>query len=363
MASIHNMIIHQMDVKTSFLNGELEEEVYMNQPWGFIMPVNENKVLYKGHGEADGILGIRIKHKSNDIAISQSYCIEKEMGEADVGGDGVGWVVGWSGGCGLMGVGGWGGLGVGWEGVRGWMGGESGGGVLKKFNYFDCTPVSTPIDTSKKLMPNNGQTVSQLEYSRVIGCLMYVMTCKRLNIACVVGKLSKYTSNPGTQQWQAIQRVLKYLKKTIDYRLICIGYPSVVEGYTNASWISNTKDNFSTSGWVFFLGGGAISWASKKQTCITCSTMESKFVALVAAGKEAKWLKNLLFKIAFWSKPMAPMYIRYDSAATLAKAYNQMYNGKSRHLGVRHNMIRELITNGMVSVTTKLSSSLDEWIS
>ncbi|GJX27452.1 zinc finger, CCHC-type containing protein [Tanacetum coccineum] len=312
MASIHNMIIHQMDVKTSFLNGELEEEVYMNQPWGFIMPVNENKVLYKGHGEADGILGIRIKHKSNDIAISQSYCIEKEMGEADV----------------IL-------------GIR--IKHESNDiaisrshyieKVLKKFNYFDCTPVSTPIDTSKKLMPNNGQTVSQLEYSRVIGCLMYVMTCRRLNIACVVGKLSKYTSNPGTQQWQAIQR------------------------------ISNTKDNLSTSGWVFFLGGGAISWASKKQTCITCSTMESKFVALVAAGKEAKWLKNLLFKIAFWSKPMAPMYIRYDSAATLAKAYNQMYNGKSRHLGVRHNMIRELITNGMVSVTTKLSSSLDEWIS
>nr|GEW26899.1 hypothetical protein [Tanacetum cinerariifolium] len=72
---------------------------------------------------------------------------------------------------------------------------------------------------------------------------------------------------------------------------------NVLEGYTDASWISNTKDNSSTSGWVFLLGGGAISWESKKQTCITGSTMESKFVALAAADKEAKWLRNMIFEI------------------------------------------------------------------
>nr|GEU36440.1 zinc finger, CCHC-type [Tanacetum cinerariifolium] len=122
-------------------------------------------------------------------------------------------------------------------------------------------------------------------------------------------------------------------------------YPSVLKGYTDASWINNTKDNSSISGWLFLLGGGAISWASKKQTCITGLTMESKFVALAAAGKEVEWLKNLLLEISLWVKPMAPISICCDSAATLAKAYSQMYNGKSRHLGVRHNMIRELITN------------------
>ncbi|GJW51151.1 zinc finger, CCHC-type containing protein [Tanacetum coccineum] len=229
-----------------------------------------SKFSIKDMGEADVILGIRIKHESNGITISQSHYIEK---------------------------------------------------VLKKFNYFDCTLVSTLMDTSEKLMPNNGQVVSQLEYSRVIGCLMYVMTCTRHDIAFVVGKLSRYTSNPGTQHWQAIQRAL-----------------------------NNTGDNSSTSGWVFLLGGGAISWASKKQTCITGSTIESEFVALTAAGKEAEWLKNFLLEIPLWSKPIAPISIRCDSAATLAKAYSQMYNVKSRHLGVRHSMIRELITNGVISI-------------
>ncbi|GJZ36199.1 zf-CCHC domain-containing protein [Tanacetum coccineum] len=83
--------------------------------------------------------------------------------------------------------------------------------------------------------------------------------------------------------------------------------------------------------------------ASKKQTCITGST-----VALAAAGKETEWLKNLLLEIPLWSKPIAPISVRYDSVATLAKAYSQIYNEKSRHLGVRHSMIRELITNEVV---------------
>ncbi|GKA07412.1 zinc finger, CCHC-type containing protein [Tanacetum coccineum] len=132
----------------------------------------------KDMGEVDVILGIRIKHESNGIAISKSHYIKK---------------------------------------------------VLTKFNYFDCTPVSTPMDTSEKVMPNNGQAVSQLEYSRVIDCLMYVMTCTRPDIAFAVGKLRRYTSNP------------------------------VLEGYTDASWISNSEDNSSTNDWVFLLGGGVIS--------------------------------------------------------------------------------------------------------
>nr|GEZ91559.1 zinc finger, CCHC-type [Tanacetum cinerariifolium] len=190
-------------------------------------------------GEADVILGIRIKHESNEIEIFQSHYIEK---------------------------------------------------VLKKFNYFDCTLVGTPIDTSEKLMPNNDQAVSQLEYSRVIGCLMYAKTCTRPDNAFAVAKLCKYTSNLGTQHWQAIQRILKYLKKTMDYSLT-------------------------------YTGEGAIYWASKKQTCITGLIVESEFMALAAAVKEADWLRNLIIEILLWSKPITPISIRCDSAATLAKAY------------------------------------------
>ncbi|GJT92053.1 zinc finger, CCHC-type containing protein [Tanacetum coccineum] len=106
----------------------------------------------------------------------------------------------------------------------------------------------------------------------------------------------------------------------------------------------------STSGWVFFLGGGAISWSSKKQTCINSSTMEYEFVALAAVGKEAEWLRNLIHEIPIWPKPITPISINCDNPTTLARAYSLRYNGKSRHLGVRHSMIRELIMNGVISI-------------
>lgn len=179
---------------------------------------------------------------------------------------------------------------------------------------------------------------------------MYAMISTRPDIAYAVGKLSRFTSNPSVHHWQGVNRVLKYLKGTKDFGLVYTGSPSVVEGYSDASWITNMEDHSSTSGWVFLLGGGAVSWASKKQTCITNSTMESEFVALAAAGKEAEWLRNLIYEIPLWPKPIAPMSIRCDSQATLAKAYSQVYNGKSRHLGVRHSMIRELIMHGVISV-------------
>nr|KAJ0200602.1 hypothetical protein LSAT_V11C600333090 [Lactuca sativa] len=221
---------------------------------------------------------------------------------------------------------------------------------IEKFNFENCSPVSTPIDPSLKLLPNKGSPVSQLKYSRAIGCLMYAMISTRPDIAYAMGRLSRYTSNPSSHHWQAVSRVFRYLKGTMNYGLTYSGYPSVLEGYLEASWINNLEDHSSTSGWVFLLGGGAISWASKKQTCITNSTMESEFVALSATGKEAEWLRNLIYESPLWPKPISTISIRCDSAVTLAKAYNQVYNGKSRHLGVRHSMIHELIMTGVIFV-------------
>ena len=109
----------------------------------------------------------------------------------------------------------------------------------------------------------------------------------------------------------------------MDYGLCYLGYPLVLEGYSDASWINLVvEDHSSMNGWVFLLGGGAISWASKKQTCITNSTLESEFVALTAAGKEAEWLRDLVYEIPLLAKSIAPISIRCDSAASLAKAYS-----------------------------------------
>nr|GEY36488.1 zinc finger, CCHC-type [Tanacetum cinerariifolium] len=154
---------------------------------------------------------------------------------------------------------------------------------------------------------------------------------------------TKYCSFAGTN-------FHRYLRGAKDYGLSYVGYPLVLEAYSNASWINHVKDSSSTSGWMFLLMGGAILWASKKQTCITGSTTESEFVALAAAGKKAEWLRKLIHEIPIWPKPIASISIRCDSAPTMARAYSQIYNGKSRHLGVRHSMVKKLIKNGVISI-------------
>ncbi|XP_070007938.1 secreted RxLR effector protein 161-like [Nicotiana sylvestris] len=111
---------------------------------------------------------------------------------------------------------------------------------------------------------------------------------KKLDITFAECKFSRYTQNPSGDHRKDILRVLGYLKRTKTFTLYYNKFPSVLEGYCDASWITSVGDDKSTSEWVFSLGGGTISWAFKKQTCITHSTMESEFIALAAAGREAE---------------------------------------------------------------------------
>ena len=237
----------------------------------------------KDMGSADAILGIRIKRENDKLILIQSHYIEK---------------------------------------------------ILKKFNQYDSTTMSTPFDLHFKLYPNTGRVVDKLLYSRVVGSLMYAMTCTRPDIAFAVGKLSRYTSNPSSVHWHVINRVLKHSRKTIDYGIVYTWYPSVLKGYTDANWITDSEDHSSNSGWIFTLGGGAISWGSKKQTCISDSTMAAEFVALASSSKEAEWIRNLLLEIPVWPKPVAPISLQCDSQVTLSRAYSQIYNGKSSHKGL-----------------------------
>ena len=242
LAAVYDLQIHQMDVKTAFLNGELEEEIYMEQPEGFIVPGQENKVcrlvkslyglkqapkqwhakfdkvmlsngfkinecdkcvyikntpnhevivcLYvddmliiskniidinatkrmlsksfdmKDLGVADFILGIKIYRTPQGLELSQSHYIDK---------------------------------------------------VLNKFKYLNFKGVKKPIDLNLALAKNKGESESQVDYAKVLGCLMYIMNCTRPDIACAISKLSRYTSNPNKTHWMAMRRVLGYLKHT-----------------------------------------------------------------------------------------------------------------------------------------------------
>ncbi|GKB63596.1 zinc finger, CCHC-type containing protein [Tanacetum coccineum] len=167
---VAKLIIHQMNVKTAFLNGKLEEEVYMEQPEDDMLifrtdleqvqmikkMLSENFDM-KDLGEADVILGIKILRKENRLMLTQSHYIEK---------------------------------------------------ILKQFNSFNCLPVSTPFEVGSKLTYNTTRILAQNKYAKVIGSLMYAMTCTRPDIAYVVGRLSRHTSSPGKEHWDAINQFL-----------------------------------------------------------------------------------------------------------------------------------------------------------
>ncbi|KAL4037745.1 hypothetical protein IC575_001345 [Cucumis melo] len=252
----------------------------------------------KDLGEADVILGVKIRKNKTSLSLCQSHYVEK---------------------------------------------------ILKKFDSFDVFPVRTPFDASKHLKKNKGDSVSQPEYAKIIGSVMYLMNYTRPDIAYVVSRLSRYTHNPNRYHWDALRHLLRYLKGTIDYCLHFNKFPAVLEGYCDANWVTNNDEVNSTSGYVFLLGGGAISWKSTKQTCIARSTMESEFIALELAGQKAEWIKNLLGDVPLW-RTSVPVSIQCDSQAAICTAKNSVYNGKSRHIRLRHAVVKQLLKEGTISL-------------
>lgn len=173
---------------------------------------------------------------------------------------------------------------------------------------------------------------------------MYLMSCTRPDIAYAVRKLSRFTSNQGAEHWKAIVRLLRYLRHTRDHGLHYTRYPAVVEGYSDANWISDMKDSKSTSGFVFTFRVAAIVWKSSKQTVIARSTMESEFIALDKRAEDAEWLRLFLEDVPRWVKHVPAICIHCDSQSAIGRAQNSIYNGKSRHIRRRHNTIRQLLS-------------------
>jgi hypothetical protein len=143
--------------------------------------------------------------------------------------------------------------------------------ILSHFGYSDCKSAPTPDDPTviSMLRKNRRITRDQLRYSQIIGLLMYLASTARPDILFAVSKLSRFVSNPGDEHWKALKRVMRYLKGTTSYGIHYARYPKVLEGYSDSNWISDADEIKATSGYVFTLRDGAISW----HTILTRSTM------------------------------------------------------------------------------------------
>ena len=155
----------------------------------------------------------------------------------------------------------------------------------------EAKPVSIPLSSHFKLSKEQSSKVeeerdhmSKVPYTSAIGSLMYAMVCTRPDIAHVVAVMSRFMSRPRKQHWEAVKWILRYLKGSLD--TLCFTCASLkLQGYVDADFAGDIDSRKSTTGFVFTLGGTAISWASNLQKIVTLSTTEAEYVAATEAGK------------------------------------------------------------------------------
>src|SRR3954468_23395170 len=358
IAAYFDYEIWQMDVKTAFLNGNIEEELYMIQPKGFVDPKDANKVcklqrsIY-GLKQASRSWNLRFDEVIKEFGFVQTYgeaCIYKK-----VSGSNVAFLILYVDDILLIGndidlL----------NSVKSYLNskfsmkdlGEASyilgikiyrdrsrhligllrstylDKILKKFKMDQekkgFLPVLQGVKLSKTQCPTTAEDREKMKdvpYASAIGSIMYVMLCTRPDVCLAISLAGRYQSNPGVDHWTAVKNILKYLKRTKDMFLVYGGDKElIVSGYVDASFDTDPDDSKSQTGYVFTLNGGAVSWCSSKQSVVAGSTCEAEYIAASEAANEGVWMKEFISDLGVIPSASGPMKIFCDNIGAIALA-------------------------------------------
>ena len=214
--------------------------------------------------------------------------------------------------------------------------------LLYKFGMTECKSVATPLDRNLKLDANSGTTECEpTQYRQLIGSLIY-LTITRPDLSYPVGLLSQFMQTPRDIHLDCAKRVLRYVSGTMDYGILYkSATPIQLEGYTDADWAGYKADRRSTSGFVFSLGSGAISWSSKKQPTVALSSTEAEYRGATVAACEAIWLKRILKDLGVPIKD--PILLYCDNMSNIYLARNPVFHARMKHIEVHYHFIRECV--------------------
>ncbi|GJW55534.1 retrovirus-related pol polyprotein from transposon TNT 1-94 [Tanacetum coccineum] len=294
-ASTKNMIIYQMDVKTAFMNGDLQEEVFVSQPEGFKDPDNPTYV----YRLKKALYGLKQAPRAypGGIFINQAkYALE----------------------------------------------------TLKKYGMDLSDPVDTPMVDRLKLDEDLlGIPVDQTRFRGMVGSLMY-LTASRPDLVFAVCMCARYQAKPTKKHLEAIKRVFRYLKGTINMGL---WYPKdnamSLTAYADADHAGCQDSRRSTSGSAQFLGDRLVSWSSKKQRSTAISTTEAEYIAMSGCCAQILWMRSQLKDYGFEFNKI-PLYC--DNKSAIALCCNNVQHSRSKHIDIRHHFIREQVENRVVEL-------------
>jgi Reverse transcriptase (RNA-dependent DNA polymerase) len=371
--------MHQLDIKTAFLNGEIEEDIFLQQPPGYEegpsnLACHLRRALYGlrqaprqwharlkkelediGFHESEADPGLFIYHDKDGpiyllvyvddiiVAAKELAAVEwaknkiktvfeaRDLGEAQIY------------------------LGMLIERDRARQSLKLSQErmttqLLSKYQLLEAKSKSVPLNTAVKLTKDDGDLLNKDKYgySQLIGSLMYLAVCTRPDIAQAVGALAKYMTTPTTVHWSAATGVLRYLAGTKDYGLNFgqAGSNKELLGYCDSDYAGDLDTRRSTTGYVFVLNGGAISWSSRRQQTVAASTTEAEYMAAAAATKEALWLRKLIYDL---KRAVSTIIIRADNQGAIKLLKNPITSLRSKHIDVIYHFARERVARKEVA--------------
>jgi hypothetical protein len=383
--------IHHMDVKSAFLNGDLMEEVYVQQPPGFVVEGGNGKVLKlkkalyglrqaprawnakldseliklgfernplehavyrRSHSDGYLPMGVYVDDliitgpsKASIDAFKQEMMASFSMSDLGLLSYYLGIQVTQE------------------KGVITLCQSSYTLKILEQAGMKGCNPCHVPMENRLKLSKNDKTPpVDKTKYISVIGSLRYLVNT-RPNIAYSVGIVSRYMEDPKASHWAAVKQILRYLSGTVNYGCIYKKLntaETMLTGYSDSDLAGDVDDRKSTSGSVFLLGSCLVTWASQKQRVVALSSCEAEYIASANAACQGIWLSRLLGELLGIQTPKVKLLVDNKSAIALSK--NPVHHDRSKHIDTRFHFIRDYVEREVdidhVSTTEQLADIL-----
>jgi hypothetical protein len=233
--------------------------------------------------------------------------------------------------------------------------------IIKEFGMDEAKTRTIPLSPATKMTKDEGELIDkeQFPYGTLVGKLMFLAVSTRPDIAYSVGTLARFISEPTLTHWQAAKGVVRYLAHTKDRGITFRGSQLELTGFCDADYAGDVDTRKSTTGYVFTLNGGAISWNSKRQPTVAASTTEAEYMSAAAAVKEGLWLRKLLSSLDI---PVATVHILCDNQSAIKLLKNPIFSARSKHIDVAHHFARERVQSKEVTFhyvpTTEMAADM-----